>query len=84
MGIEAGSNELIADRSEALRAFGMIRPHFVLQARRVRNEYGRHFGMDSGKGRTAVALDGALARADRRPAEKDRAAWRKSSAVGRA
>jgi len=42
VGVEAGRDQAIADRGEALRAFRMVGTHVMLAARRVRDVRGRH------------------------------------------
>ena len=49
--VDAGRDQLVADRRQAFRALGMVRAHFVLQAGRMRevgsNGHGIRIGLDS-------------------------------------
>ena len=42
IGVESRADQAVADRGQAVRAFGMVRPHVVQQERRVRDVSGGH------------------------------------------
>ena len=42
IGVKARADQPIVDRGQAIRAFGVVRPHVVQQKRRVRDVSGGH------------------------------------------